>query len=98
MLESAGEKKQKARKEKAPKQPKAAKPKREASTPFWKKELSVGRKSQPAKVDELDPETPLVEKPEKVPFWKKEIGGKKQASEPKAAREAKPKPAGAGGG
>jgi type IV pilus assembly protein PilM len=87
-------KKQKAPKEPKPAKPaKAAKPKPEASTPFWKKELSVGRKSQPAKVNELDPETPLVEKPEKVPFWKKEIGGKKQASEPKAAREAKPKPA-----
>jgi type IV pilus assembly protein PilM len=88
-----GGKKQKAPKEPKPANPaKAAKPKLEASTPFWKKELSVGRKSQPAKVNELDPETPLVEKPEKVPFWKKEIGGKKQASEPKAAREAKPKP------
>jgi type IV pilus assembly protein PilM len=88
-----GGKKQKAPNEPKPAKPaKAAKPKREASTPFWKKELSVGRKSQPAKVNELDPETPLVEKPEKVPFWKKEIGGKKQASEPKAERETKPKP------
>jgi type IV pilus assembly protein PilM len=94
--EIGGGKKQKAPKENAPKQPKAAKaakPKREASTPFWKKELSLGRKSQPAKVNELDPDTLLVEKPEKVPFWKKEIGGKKQTSEPKAAREAKSKPA-----
>jgi type IV pilus assembly protein PilM len=90
--EIGGGKKQKAPKEKTPKQPKAAKPKRAPSTPFWKKELSLGKKSQPAKVNELDPETPLVEKPEKVPFWKKEIGGKKQPSEPKAAREAKPKP------
>jgi type IV pilus assembly protein PilM len=76
----------------------------EPKAPFWKKEIGGGKKqkapkqakpakavdAQPAKVNELDPETPLVEKPAKVPFWKKEIGGKKRPSEPKAASSPKP--------
>jgi type IV pilus assembly protein PilM len=75
-----------------PEEPSAAK------QPFWKRELSFGRKG--ATDVAVEAEQPVEERAEKVPFWKKELGGKrtpkaekppKAEKQPKAKREQQPK-------
>jgi type IV pilus assembly protein PilM len=82
-------KKEIGRKAKAPKAPKAPKEPKAASAPFWKKELSFGRKEQAPAAELPEPIEPSEPTEPKVPFWKREIGGPKKAKEyeePKAKR------------
>ena len=49
----------------------------EATVPFWKRDLSLGRKAkEPKPKRERRPRAPKAESADKVPFWKRELGRK----------------------
>jgi len=60
-----------------------------APTPFWRKEVSVGRKAKEAKTPKA--EEPRAEKGEKTSIWKKEISLGRKPKEAKAPKAEEPK-------